>query len=163
MNNKIDEHRVNIINLQAKAEARLNVDGDDGAYKKIAEELKMELLHYFFETEKALKNDVMSEIREEVQKQMKLLGERKIPKSYLNEEEIQEALAQGGWELLCKRQSRKACGIDGETSWEWLAQMELSAGALNLLKRLQGIQYILDRGLNIQPAIEEYGEEWLID
>ncbi len=48
-----------------------------------------------------------------------------------------------------------------KTSWEWLACTELSAGALNMLKQLAGLQFVLDKGLNIEPAIAEYGENWL--
>ncbi len=87
---------------------------------------------------------------------------RQMPKSYLSEAEIQEYIKIGREDLLYKEQSRRAGNAgDSKTSWEWLAYTTLSAGALNMLKRVAGLQYVLDKGLNVEPAIAEYGEEWL--
>lgn len=86
----------------------------------------------------------------------------KIPKSYLSDEERKALFEEGGEHLVCIAESQEADDAgDDDASWAWLAATKLSASTLNLFKETIGLDKIKEKGLNLDNAIAEYGEDWL--
>lgn len=79
----------------------------------------------------------------------------------MSEQEIQEYLQEGGEVLLCIAQSNRARRAgDNETSWDWLRYSKLSASCLDMGKRIFGLDFLLEKNLNLENAINEYGDDW---
>lgn len=81
-----------------------------------------------------------------------------MPKSYLTDKD-REGLTQNGIYSAESAAADKAG--DGEAAWEWLALAEIPAHALLALKRVEGADYIREKGLRTETAEKVYGSDWL--
>ncbi|ENN90459.1 hypothetical protein [Bartonella schoenbuchensis] len=88
---------------------------------------------------------------------------KKLPKSYMTDEQREELRTQGAdQELIYLAESDAAAAAnDGQTVWEWLAMVELPAYGLLGIKKRRGAQFIRDMGFPTKNADEEYGPDWL--
>ncbi|AQX31576.1 hypothetical protein [Bartonella schoenbuchensis] len=88
---------------------------------------------------------------------------KKLPKSYMTDEQREELRAQGAdHELIYLAESRAAEEANDEkATWEWLAMVEYPAYGLLGLKKRCGAQFIRDMGFPTKNADEEYGPDWL--
>ena len=50
---------------------------------------------------------------------------------------------------------------DEKAAWDWLKLAELPAHALLALKRVEGADYIRQKGLRTETAEKVYGQDWL--
>ncbi len=85
-----------------------------------------------------------------------------LPKSYLSDEERYGLLREGGMHLVCIAESQEADEAgDDEASWAWLAATKLSASTLNLLKGTLGMEKLQEKGIDVENAVEAFGQSWL--
>ncbi len=86
----------------------------------------------------------------------------KTPRSYLSAEERDQALREGGMNLVYLAESQEAGRAgDENTAWEWLSMARLPAHSLLGIKQMLGSQFVRDMGFNTQSADDVYGCDWL--
>ena len=79
-------------------------------------------------------------------------------KSYLSDEERQ-GLSQN---VLYAAESRAAARAgDEDTEWAWLCKARLPVHSLLFLKHSKGPDWVRRCGLDLTPAEEKYGTDWL--
>ncbi|MDR0787354.1 MAG: hypothetical protein LBG44_05755 [Gemmatimonadota bacterium] len=86
-----------------------------------------------------------------------------FPKSYMTDAE-REAMRQSGLSensiFGAESEAADEAG-DNDTAWKWLGLATLPAYYLLGLKHSSGADYVRSRGLNLAPAVEAYGADWL--
>ena len=79
-------------------------------------------------------------------------------KSYLDDEK-KHGLSQNA---LYAAESRAAARAgDAETEWAWLRKATIPAHSLLFLKHIKGADWVRRCGLDLTPAEEKYGSDWL--
>ncbi|WP_417247410.1 hypothetical protein [Celeribacter sp.] len=79
-------------------------------------------------------------------------------KSYLRDDE-KTGLSQNGIYLAESQAASEA--DDTETEWAWLRKAVLPAHSLLFLKHSKGADWVRNSGLQLHPAAEKYGADWL--
>ncbi|MBR4877273.1 MAG: hypothetical protein IKU14_06150 [Rhodocyclaceae bacterium] len=89
--------------------------------------------------------------------------DRPLPKSYLNDAESAQRLAEGSTENAMFLAESRAAGRAGDedASWAWLARAEMPAHTLRFLKHRRGAEFIREMGFDTTLADQEFGEGWL--
>jgi len=84
------------------------------------------------------------------------------PKSYLSEEKRAEILRTDGlmglyWE---EKDAAREAG-DWDSSWRWLAKLDIPPHSLMFMKRNHGADFIRKCGFKTEEAEQVYGADWL--
>lgn len=89
--------------------------------------------------------------------------ERKMPKSYLTDEEREDMRIHGTEGAVLALEAQTATEHnDYDTALEWLSMAELPTSVLKTFKKSFGADFLIEKGFNTINADKELGKDWLL-